>query len=164
MTTCRTLVSSVVLAASIGFAVAPVAAMPRDCGPRGNSGEFMEYRADYMAQHQKKLHAALKLTADQEAAWAKLTATAQPMAKGGPAMSDDWAKLTTPERADRMLERMKMRQAQQTEHVAALKEFYAVLTAEQKKVFDDFHANMRDGMRSKRGNRGSGMGKANPAP
>jgi periplasmic protein CpxP/Spy len=164
MTTCRTLVSSVVLAASLGFAAAPVAAMPRDCGPRGNSGEFMEYRADCMAQHQKKLHAALKLTPEQEAAWTKFTATAQPMAKDRPAMSNDWAKLTTPERADKMLERMKMREAQQTEHVAALKEFYAVLTAEQKKAFDDFHANMWDGLRAKRGHRGSGMGKATPAP
>ena len=79
------------------------------------------------------------------------------MAKDDSAMSGEWAKLTTPERADKMLERSKAHQAQQAEHVAALKEFYAVLTAEQKKVFDDFHANMQGGMRAKSARRAMGM-------
>ena len=48
MTTCRAFFSITLIAASLGFAAAPVAAMPHDCGPRGNSGDFMEYRAAYM--------------------------------------------------------------------------------------------------------------------
>jgi Spy/CpxP family protein refolding chaperone len=44
---------------------------------------------------------------------------------------------------------MKEHQAHQTEHVAALKEFYAVLTPDQKKVFDDFHSGPRNGGRGK---------------
>ncbi len=163
MTTYRTLVSSLLLASSLGFAAAPAVAAPRDCGPMSASGDFMEHRAGYMEQHHKKLHAALKLTPDQEAAWTKLTGSEQPMAKGAPGMADDWAKLTTPERADKMLERMKAREAQQVEHVAALKEFYALLTPEQKKVFDDFHSATHDGMHRKHGHRASGRSKLSPS-
>ena len=140
MTSYRTLVSSVLLVSSLGFVAVPALAARQDCGPGGARGEFMEHHAKQMEQHHKKLHAALKLTADQETAWKKLMDSEQPMAKMPPAKPEDWAKLTTPERADKMLERMQEHQAREVGHVAALKEFYAVLTPEQKKAFDDFHS------------------------
>jgi Spy/CpxP family protein refolding chaperone len=102
-----------------------------------------------MEQHHMKLLAALKLTPDQEGAWKKLMDSEQPMAGPQPANPAEWAKLTTPERAEMMLERMKLHQAKQVEHVAALKEFYAALTLEQKKIFEDFHSAARHGMRGK---------------
>jgi Spy/CpxP family protein refolding chaperone len=46
---------------------------------------------------------------------------------------------------------MKAMEAKMTEHLAALKEFYAVLTPEQQKIFDEEtpHGGMRDHMRGK---------------
>ena len=147
MTRYRTIAASVLLASTLGFAAAPVFA-ERDCGAKEG---FMEHRGAHMAKDHKKLHAALKLTPDQEGAWKKMMDAQQPMAMamGERGRADDMAKLTTPERADKMLEAMKEHQAHQVEHVAALKEFYAVLTPEQKKVFDDFHSAEHRGMHGK---------------
>ena len=45
-------------------------------------------------------------------------------------------KLNAPQRLEKGLEHMKAMEAKLTEHLAALKEFYAVLTPEQQKTFD----------------------------
>jgi Spy/CpxP family protein refolding chaperone len=150
MTRYRTVVSSVILASALGLVAAPSLAAHRDCGPDRGRGEFMEHGSGHnMERHHMKLLAALKLTPDQEGAWKKLMDSEQPMPGPQPANPAEWAKLTTPDRAEMMLERMKQRQAKQVEHVAALKEFYAVLTLEQKKTFDDFHAAPPSAMRGK---------------
>jgi Spy/CpxP family protein refolding chaperone len=156
MTSYRILVSSILLASSLGVVAAPLVADPQNCGPMGPRNKHWEHRAGNIEMHHQKLHAALKLIPDQEGAWKKLMESEPLRAKVAPGKSEDWSKLTTPERADKMLERMNEHQAQQTEHVAALKEFYAVLTPEQKKTFDDFHSAPRAGMRGKPHNRASG--------
>ena len=145
MTNYRTLASSILLASSLGILATPAMAAPPDCGPAAMRGDFWEYRGERMAQHHKTLHDALKLTPDQDLAWKKLMDSEHPMAKPEPRNSEEWAKLTTPERADKMVERMREQQSRMFEHVAALKEFYAVLTPEQKKTFDDLHAGARPG-------------------
>jgi protein CpxP len=61
-----------------------------------------------------------------------------------------------------MLERMKEQQSRMTEHVLALKDFYAVLTPEQKKTFDDFHSSAQSGKRGRQGPRS--MDRAAPTP
>ena len=96
-----------------------------------------------MAKHQAELKAALKITAAQEAAWTTFTTAMTPPA--GPMAQrptrEDMAKLSTPERIDKM-------KAMRTEHHAvmslemdkradAVKAFYATLTPEQQKVFDE---------------------------
>lgn len=136
----RTIFSTVLLASSLAGFAAPAVAAPYDCGPRGDRGDFFEHRDQRMALHQKKLLEALKLTPDQEAAWKKFVASEgpAPMSRAA-AKSEDWSKLSSPERADRAMEMMKERQARMGEHIVALKEFYAVLTPEQKKTFDEFH-------------------------
>lgn len=155
MTRYRILASTILLASSLGVVAAPRAADPYYCGAMGSHSEDWGQRAENIESHQQKLHAALKLTPEQEGTWKKLMDSAPHRAKVAPGKSEDWSKLTTPERADKMLERMKEHQAQQTEHVAALKEFYAMLTSEQKKTFDDFHAAPRAGMRGKPHHRSS---------
>jgi Spy/CpxP family protein refolding chaperone len=122
-------------------------------GMGGMGGARWEHRADRMAQHHKMLHEALKLTPEQEGPWKKLMDSEHPMMKGPAGTPGDWAKLTAPERADMMLERMKAHQTQMTEHVAALKEFYGALTPEQQKTFDQFHAGQKGGMRGMRHSR-----------
>jgi protein CpxP len=158
----RRFVSSVLLVSSLGFLSPSAVAAPKDCGPTGMRGEFWEHRGERMAQHQQKLHDALNLTPDQEGAWKKLMDSERPMARPEPGKAEEWAKLTTPERADRMLARLQEQQSRMTAHVAALKDFYAVLTPEQKKTFDDFHAAPRAGMRAKPAARA--MDRKSPGP
>lgn len=103
-------------------------------GGMGMNPERMEKRH---AQHLATLHDKLKLTAQQEPAWKKFAAV-NPMAdksvRPDPA---EMAKLNAPQRMEKGLEHMKTMEAKMAEHLAALKEFYAVLTPEQQKIFDE---------------------------
>ena len=101
-----------------------------------------------MAKRQAELKAKLKITPAQEGAWTTFTAAMQPPANmaGGMGMHHDpkvkaeMDKLTTPERIDKMqamrAERMKTMGAEMDKRGAATKAFYAVLSSEQKAVFD----------------------------
>ena len=143
----RHLIQSLLLASTLG-AVAIPALADAPCGPMGG---YREHRAERMEQHHKKDHDALKLTPEQDVAWKKLVESEHPMMSQREAgKAEDWAKLTTPERAEKMLERMKTHETAMASHIVVLKEFYAVLTPEQKKIFDDSHSGMRrGGMRGK---------------
>lgn len=147
----RNLITSLLLATGVAAFTTPAMAQRGDCGPMGmgmgNWEQYHEQRGERMQQHQKQLHDALKLTPDQEGSWKKFTESMQPPAKPERGEPGEWAKLTTPERADKMLEWSKKRQDRMAEHVAALKTFYGVLTPEQKKTFDEFHAGPRGGRR-----------------
>ena len=162
MTSYRTFVSSLLLVSSLGVLAAPVVAAPPDCSRTGMRGDAWEHRVERMAQQHQRLHDALKLTPEQDIAWKKLMDPQHPMARMEPAKADDWAKLSTPERADKMVERMRDQQSRMFERLAALKEFYAVLTPEQKKIFDDFHAVPPRGKHAKPGPRP--MDRASPKP
>ena len=146
MTSIRTLFSSVLVASSLGLIATPSVAAAPKCGPPGEHGDFMGHHTKSMERHHAKLHDALKLTPDQEGVWKAMLDAEPPMASQ---KNEDWAKLTTPERAENMLERMREHQALLTEHVVAIKAFYSVLTPEQKKVFDDFHSGPHPGMHGK---------------
>lgn len=63
-----------------------------------------------------------------------------------------------------MLEFAKARQEQMSEHVAALKAFYATLTPEQQQIFEDHHAAPRRGMRGMSAPKMPGAGKADAKP
>lgn len=100
-----------------------------------------------MQARMDKRHAALKtelkLTAAQEPAWtAFLESHKSPAGMKGqpPAAMPDLAKLTTPERIDKMKELRAQRMSEMTaamdKRAEATKTFYAVLTPEQQKVFD----------------------------
>jgi len=91
------------------------------------------------AQQLEQLKTALKLTADQEPAWDQFEAAMQPPAPsaqqpGGP---EEWAKLTTPERIDRIEQRTQEHQQRMKQFGDAVKAFYAQLTPAQQKTFDD---------------------------
>lgn len=154
MNSYRTRFSTVLLASCLAGLAAPVIAAPYECGPKGEHAVFFEHRGERMEQHQKKLLEALKLTRDQEPAWNKFAASDGPAPiSRAAAKPEDWSKLSSPERADRALEMMKERQTRMGEHVVALKEFYAVLTPEQKKTFDDFHVGPPRGKHDRRHSR-----------
>lgn len=92
--------------------------------------------AKFMEKRLADMHTRLKLTDQQEGAWKSFTDKIKP----APATErPDFAalsKLPTPERLDRMETFRKEHQLRQTTHIAAVKEFYGQLTAEQQKVFD----------------------------
>lgn len=82
----------------------------------------------------------LQLSAEQEAAWDTFAAGAQPGSRSQDmdrkAMRDEFDKLSTPERLDRMQAMADKRHARMAERAQAIKAFYAQLTPEQQKVFD----------------------------
>jgi len=128
----------------------------------------MRARFDERRQHrQQVLHDALGLRADQEGAWqAFIASSGRPEGQRGPGMrreDGDKAELTTPQRLDRMQERMAERQARFAQRAEAIKRFYAALDARQQKTFDALIMNERDMMGGMGGMRGMGrMGHGGP--
>lgn len=120
---------------------APPAASPAPAA-QSMHGQMMPGMKARHEQHLQELKTKLQLSAQQEPAWTAF-ASAMAMPAQRPARPDwnEVAKLSTPERIDRM---KALRQQRQTEMNAlmdrrgeASKAFYASLNSEQKKVFDD---------------------------
>jgi Spy/CpxP family protein refolding chaperone len=113
------------------------AAKPGMHAMHGKEGEHMGMR---MKHHMQKLKAELKLTPEQEPAWAALTGAMTPPARPQRPDRAEMEKLHMPERLDKMKQIMSQhhegRMAEMDKHTAAVKSFYAVLTPEQKKTFD----------------------------
>jgi len=144
-----------VLLASAGIAYSMSPMGPGQCDPMmgGMQGHYgMQGRMGKMdpakmqarmEQRQNMLKAQLKLTAAQEPAWTTFTAAIKP-----PAAQMAWqrpdptemAKLSTPERLDKMKALQSERHTAMTtamdQRAEATRAFYAVLTPEQQKVFD----------------------------
>lgn len=122
-------------------------------------------------KHLNDLKAKLKITASQEAAWSTFATSMKPPADMGKRPDRaEMEKLTTPERLDKMRamhkERMAAMEAGMDKRAEATKAFYAVLSPEQKKVFDAEHSKMdhpRDGGRHGKGPHGDMEGKPAPA-
>ena len=132
-----------------GGAIAQTAATPAPEGRHGHAvsaeqraahkAERQAKRAEHRAQREAKLRADLKLTAQQEPAFAAFLAAGKPAQRPAVRDSSERAKFATlpaPQRMERMIERQKQRTARMEARLAALNNFYAVLTPEQKKVFD----------------------------
>lgn len=90
-----------------------------------------------MAKRAADLKAKLKLSAEQESNWNAFLAAMKPPARASMPKREDLAKLSTPERLDKMNELRKQRDAAFEQRDAATRTFYGALTAEQKKVFDE---------------------------
>jgi Spy/CpxP family protein refolding chaperone len=99
-----------------------------------------EYRGLRMKHHMQKLKTELKLTPEQEPAWAALAGAMTPPARPQRPDRAEMEKLSMPERLDKMKQIMSQhheaRMAEMDKHAAAVKSFYALLTPEQKKTFD----------------------------
>lgn len=148
------LVAGLLLAAGLAYSQAPTAGAQCDMmGPHGYmQGHGMNHRSmgrmdparmqSMMDKRHAVLKTQLKLTPAQEAAWTTFVASHKPPAgiKGQPVAMPDMAKLTTPERIDKMKELRAQHMGEMTaamdKHAEATKAFYAVLTPEQQKVFD----------------------------
>jgi hypothetical protein len=126
------------LALSLGAQAQPMGAMG---GPSDDMAGH-PHMAQRWEARQQELKNKLKLSGSQESAWSSFVAAMKPPAK--PAMAgldrDALAKLTTPERIDKMMAFRDTHQAEMQNHMKqrgdAAKQFYAQLSAEQQKIFD----------------------------
>lgn len=119
-------------------------------------------RQAWIAKRQAELKARLQITPAQEGAWTAFTAAMQPRARHArptPEQRAEFAKLTTPERIDKMhalrAQRMAGISAAMDQRGEAIKTFYAALSPEQKKTFDAEHAKF--GKRGGHGHHEGGM-------
>jgi Spy/CpxP family protein refolding chaperone len=107
---------------------------------QAKAGERHAKMAQKRAEHQAKLHDLLKLNAAQQPAWDAFVASRTPANKAErPARPDRaaWASLSAPQRMQKGIDLQKQRVARMEQRLAALNSFYAVLTPEQRKVFDE---------------------------
>lgn len=90
-----------------------------------------------MAKRLGELKAQLRITPAQEGAWTTWTSALQP-ARANFQRPDraEFARMTTPERIDRMRALRAARNAEMDKRLEATKTFYASLSSEQKAVFD----------------------------
>lgn len=125
-------------------------------------------RAEHMKKRLDKLKTDLKLSPAQEGAWTSYLESMKPAERPPvPADREAFAKLTTPERIDKMREMRTKRNAEMDKRADATKAFYAQLNADQKKTFDAESLRMH-GPRHPGGPRGPRDGKPGgqerPAP
>lgn len=148
------LCATAVLAGASGLAVAR-GGHEGDGPPSAAKMERMQQR---MAKHQAELKAKLKLEPSQEAAWAAFAAATQPprFTRPDPA---EMAKLTTPQRLDRMQAHKAERDAAMARRMDATRAFYAALTPQQQQVFDaETHHHGAHGGHGPHGGRGGHRG------
>jgi Spy/CpxP family protein refolding chaperone len=130
-----------------GAAVAQTAAVQPQEGRHGHAvsaeqraafkAERQAKRAERQAQHEAKLRAELKLTRQQEPAFAAFIAAGKPAQHPqARAEHEKLAALPAPQRLQQHIERQKQRTARMEARLAALNNLYAVLTPEQKQVLD----------------------------
>ena len=82
------------------------------------------------------LHDELALSESQQVAWQDFTVALTPTAHEAKHDRSEFSQLTTPERLDRMLNVMKLRQEKMASHIQSIESFYSTLTSEQQKIFD----------------------------
>ncbi|MDF1485654.1 Spy/CpxP family protein refolding chaperone [Ramlibacter sp. H39-3-26] len=90
----------------------------------------------FMARREAALKEKLQITASQEGAWTAFTTAMKPSTRPEPPARDEFDKLTTPERIDRLRALRSEHQAQMDQRMDAVKTFYAVLSPAQQKTFD----------------------------
>ena len=150
------------MAAAGGAALAQSGGMMGHDGMGHGDSNKMAKMAQMHAKHLSELKAKLKLTPAQQGAWTTFADSMKPSTEMMGKYPDRAAmeKLSTPERIDKMRalhkERMAAMDTAMDKRGEATKSFYAGLSAEQKKVFDEEFAKM--GRRGEHGQRGHMMG------
>lgn len=148
----------------IGFTVLGMAAaqaqeakpMARQHDAHPTREQMQAKMADLYAKRQARLHDLLKLTAQQESAWASYQAAVKPAALQGPRPEHKpFNKLTSPERLTLALDMTRKHEAALETRLKATTEFYAQLNPAQQTLFDEHSfGGQRGGWRGHRGPRG----------
>ena len=129
-------------------------------------GDRMEHMQKRMQERMAKLKTDLKLTAAQESAWTTYTNAMKPGERPAHAPGDReaFAKLTTPERIDKMREMRAKRNAEMDRRADATKAFYAQLNTDQQKTFDAASLRMHKPHGHHHDRHGEKPGQERPAP
>lgn len=123
------------LAGALGVhAAAPEAGGPMTAREYARNPEQVKER---YAKRQAQLHDKLQLTPGQEGAWNSFTEKMAPSPRPAGVDRAEMEKLPAPERMERMLAMMQEREKRMTARFASVKEFYAILTPEQQKIFNE---------------------------
>lgn len=118
-------------------------AHPGGHGDHAHRAQTMERMKAGQERHLQTLKSKLGLSAEQESAWQTFWAamTAAPAFAHAQADRAELARLSTPERIERMKAMRSQRQAEMNAHMdrrgEAAKNFYEALQPEQKKIFDE---------------------------
>ncbi len=126
-------------AAGPSWAEAPAAPAPNGIGAEPG-GPWGGHKERFIAERLAQLHTELKLAPAQEADWKTWSGKVdQARSEKKEARPDFEAmkKLPAPDRLQKMIEFGKARQAALEDILAATKTYYATLSPEQRKVFDD---------------------------
>jgi protein CpxP len=104
---------------------------------RHGGAKSPEQMKEKMAKRQAELRDKLNLNASQQSAWNLFTAAIMPSGDWKRPDRAEWQNLSAPERLEKQLAMLKEREARMTSVLAATKTFYATLTPEQQKIFND---------------------------
>ena len=152
----RRLFAAAVLAACSAAAVAQTAPGPAAGGQppmmmRDTRGQLdgAERMQRHMERRMERVKRILQITPQQEGAFSAWAAAMKPAARQRP-NREEFARLTTPERIDRIRQMRAARTADMDRRFDATRTFYAQLTPPQQKAFDEIS------LRFLRGGRGHG--------
>jgi len=120
--------------------------MMRDSRGGLDGVERLQQRNERRMERLKRI---LQITPQQEGAWTAWTTAMRPAARQRP-NREEFARLSTPERIDRLRQLRAQRMAEMDRRGDATKTFYAQLTPPQQKAFDEIS------LRFLRGGRGHG--------
>lgn len=105
-------------------------------GPDGEGMRCPEGFKNFATRHLDMLHDALKLTSGQQSAWKAYRDAELARFDKKPQGREEARELSAPERLEKMIGELKMRQDELSATLAATKKFYAQLSPEQQKIFD----------------------------
>lgn len=132
------------LGSSAFIANAQTASAEQSRGDRAANGHHRhggakspEQMMERMAVRQAELRDKLNLNASQQSAWNLFTAAITPSGDWRRPNRAEWQNLSAPERLEKQLAMLKEREARMTSVLAATKTFYATLTPEQQKTFNE---------------------------
>jgi Spy/CpxP family protein refolding chaperone len=132
---CLVALSAAVCVSSVSFAQTPAPAAAHE--------QWAASMREHAKARAKALHDILNLRPDQEAALQAFLASMKPP-EGADGLrerdeKEPIARLTTPERLDRIAARMAEGQAEFQRRAEAVKRFYGALSPEQQRAFDALH-------------------------
>lgn len=130
-------------------------------GEHAKHGQHDAKWGERAAKREQKLHDTLKLTPAQESAWVSYSGAVKAARgkrdeggqRGERGERGAWKALPAPERMAKRIDLSKQHIAMMEARLSATTTFYGVLTAEQKKLFDE-NSMQRGGHRMKRGMHG----------
>lgn len=140
----RYLMAAALVAGITGVTAIAQTQPPVAAGAEGKHGHHFDRAkmAERASQRLADLKQKLQVTPAQEAAWTSFANAMQPPAQRPRVDREAMARMTTPDRIDHMRSLREQRQAEMDRRADATKAFYAQLSAEQKKTFDDETARM----------------------